>query len=133
MNTQTILYKPLSPTQLAAVIRANWLSFSPDTPGQKIFYPKLHLDYAEKIARQWDAIEYSVGFVVRFIVPSTFINRYDLQSVGYDEHSEYKVPIDELELFNHQIMGKIELVSAFTSDDNAIWQALTYRECVGFH
>ncbi|MGK0442500.1 MAG: hypothetical protein ACJA0N_002311 [Pseudohongiellaceae bacterium] len=119
--------------QLAALIRSDWRKFSPNAPDQRIFYPKLHLEYAEKIARQWDAVEHNAGFVVRFEMPLGFIGRYELQTVGYDEHLEYKVPIYELDDFNQKIVGKVELVSAFTRDDNNIWMPRKGNECVGYH
>lgn len=131
--SKTILYKPLSPKQLAAVISSGWRRFSPDSPQQKVFYPKLHLEYAEKIARQWDAAQYEAGFVVKFKVPSQFVADYDIQSVGYDEHREYKIPIHELERFNRQIIGPIRLISAFTLKDNSIWTALHKESCLSFH
>lgn len=130
---RTILYKPLSPKQLAAVISSGWRRFSADTPEQKVFYPKLHLEYAEKIARQWDAAQYEAGFVVKFKVPSQFVEHYDIQSVGYDEHREYKVPITELDRFNRQIIGPIRLISAFTMRDNSIWTTSNKEKCLSFH
>ena len=125
------LYKPLSPTQLAAIIASGWRRFSPDTPQQRMFYPKLHIRYAEQIARQWDATQFLAGYVVSFKVPSLFMSRYDIQTVGYEEHREYKVPINELELLNNTIFGKIEIVSAFTTADNRIGQQSV--ECTGYH
>ncbi len=116
------LYKPLSPTQLAMVINSNWRRFTPDTLQQRLFYPKINLRYAEQIARQWNAVQFTAGYVVSFKVPLVFMTRYDIQTVGYDEHREYKVPIGELDLLNDTIFGKIEIVSAFTTDDNLIWQ-----------
>ncbi len=133
MIKHTVLYKPLSPAQLAAVIASDWRRFFPDTPQQRIFYPKLNLLYAEQIARQWDATQYTAGYVVRFKVPTAYMNRYEIQTVGYDEHREYKVPICELEQLNNTISGKIEIVSAFTAQDNMIWQRHELRECTGYH
>ncbi|MCR8922721.1 hypothetical protein NO559_08065 [Dasania sp. GY-MA-18] len=127
------LYKALSPEQLALLIRSNWRRFSPDIPQQKNFYPKLNRGYAEAIARQWHAVEYSAGFVVRFRLPADFIKGFELQTVGYDEHLEYKVPIAALERLNHAIIGSVELLSAFTSDDNLLWQRLANRAWLGFH
>ena len=123
----------MSPLKLAELIRSDWRKFSPDEPDQRLFYPKLHLDYAEKIARQCNAVEHNAGFVVRFEIPLGFIGRYELQTIGYEQHLEYKVPIDDLNDFNQKIMGKIELVSAFTFDDNQIWLQLNNDRVMGYH
>ena len=120
MNPLIQLYKPISPSQLAVIIASGWRQFTPDTPAQKIFYPKLNIHYAEKIARQWDAPQYSAGYVVRFTMPLAFMGRYDIQTVGYDEHREYKVPIAELDLLNRHIEGRIEVVSAFTGGSKSM-------------
>ncbi|WP_019529009.1 hypothetical protein [Dasania marina] len=127
------LYKPITPVQLAALIRSGWRCLSPDTPEQLHFYPKLHRIYAESLARQWHAVEHSAGFVVRFTVPQEFIAGFELQTVGYDEHLEYKVPIAELTQLNSVIVGSIELLSAFTCEDNLLWQKLAARDCLGFY
>lgn len=133
MPSLTTLYKPLSPLQLAAVIQSGWRSFSPDTPQQRIFYPKIHRCYAEKIARQWDATQYSAGFVARFSIASDVINCYDIQTLGFDEHREYIVPIADLSQLNRHIQGAIEIVAAFTQADNHIWQQRVSKHCDSFH
>lgn len=133
MKDVTTLYKPLSPTQLVAVIDSGWRGFSPDTPQQRIFYPKLSRQYAETIARQWDAPQFTAGYVVEFKICSEFIQRFELQTVAYAEHREYKVPITALAQLNKNICGGIHLVSAFTINENLIWRHLKERKCVGFH
>lgn len=131
MNTQILLFKSLNPAQLARVIASDWRLLYPDTAQQQIFYPKVNIHYAEQIARQWDARRYAAGYVVKFLVSADFLGRYELQTVAYAEHREYKVPITELDQLNENIIGKIELVSAFTALE-AGPQPL-YKECVGYH
>lgn len=108
------LYKPLSPSQLAMVVCSDWRRFKPDSPLQKVFYPKLNVCFAESIARQWDAAQYSAGYVVRFKLPVGFVSRFETQTVAYEEHREYKIPIADLEEMNNHIEGRIEIVSAFS-------------------
>ena len=74
------------------------------------------MEYAKTIARQWDAVQYTKGFVVSFTISMEFISHYKIQTIAYDEHMEYSVPIEELERLNNNIIGRIELVSVFTTD-----------------
>jgi len=115
------LYKSLSPQQLVQVENSGWRRFAADGSKQRVFYPKVYLSYAEQIARQWDAVQFERGFVVSFKICAEVLHRYEIQTVAYEEHLEYRVPIAELEFFNQQIMGKIELVSSFCSESASTW------------
>ena len=117
MNQNTRLYKSLTPVQFASVIRSGWREFSAESPEQKIFYPKLHREYAEMIARMFNLAHYNAAYVVGFEVNSTFMERYEIQTVAYEEHREYKIPVEELPLLNSNLVGEIEVVSAFTLQD----------------
>lgn len=48
-------------------------AFPPRLPEQPIFYPVLSLDYAMKIARDWNVPASGAGFVTRFRVRRDFI------------------------------------------------------------
>ena len=115
MDHTLTLFKSLSPEQLAAVVVSDWRCFSPEAPEQKIFYPKLYLAYAEQIAKWWNAPQYSAGYVVCFTMAKAFMARYETQTVAYEEHREYRIPIAELNFFNRNIQGRIRVLSAFTA------------------
>jgi hypothetical protein len=112
------LYKSLTPTQFDAVMRSGWRAFSAESPEQKIFYPKLRREYAEMIARVFNLPHYKAAYVVQFKVSAQFMARYEIQSVAYEEHNEYKIPIEELPLLNSNLIGNIEVVSSFAAQND---------------
>lgn len=108
-----VLYQSLTPAQFAAVIRSGWGGFMVDSVEQKFFYPKCRLAYAEMIARMFNVAHYSAAYVVQFRLPQSFLQNYHIQTIAYDEHREYKIPVADLALMNQHIIGRIEVVSAF--------------------
>ena len=57
-------------------------AFPPRLPDQPIFYPVLSEDYAVKIARDWNVPASGSGFVTRFEVRRTFLEKYPVQTAG---------------------------------------------------
>jgi hypothetical protein len=91
--------------------------FPPRLPEQPIFYPVLNFDYAEQIARDWNAkTEPFVGFVTKFEVEQSFVEKYEVHIVGDQTHQELWVPAEELKEFNRHIVGKIEVVAAYRGE-----------------
>ena len=117
MSYSTCLYKSLTPAQFAGVIQSDWRELAAESPDQKMFYPKLNRQYAEMVARMLNLAHYNAAYVVKFNVNALFLARYEIQTVAYDEHQEYKIPIEDLPLLNCHIVGIIEVVSAFTLKD----------------
>lgn len=85
----------------------------PRLPDQPIFYPVLNEDYATRIARDWNVKASGVGFVTRFRVRKSFLDRYDVQQVGGETILEYWIPAEDLEELNDNIVGTIEEVARF--------------------
>ncbi len=110
------LYKPLTPIQLAAVIESGWRSFSLDHPSQKNFYLKVNKNYADLVAKMWSAPKYSAGYVAELEIEQHFIEQYELQSIAYDDQSEYRIPVEDLNKLNQHIIGLIDVISAFHFD-----------------
>ena len=77
-------------------------------PDQPIFYPVLSEEYATKIARDWNVKASGVGYVTRFEVEKSFLNRYDVQQAGGQTILEYWIPAEDIEDFNRHIVGQIE-------------------------
>jgi hypothetical protein len=74
-------------------------------------------EYAIQIARDWNVKDERsgyVGFVLRFQVRTEFICKYDVHVVGSSEHREYWIPSADIELFNANLVGKIEVVAQFS-------------------
>ncbi len=113
------LYRPVGQKELDLIQGSGWTAFPPRLPFQPIFYPVLSQDYAAQIARDWntrDAASDYVGYVTRFAVNADFLSRYPVQMVGSREHQEYWIPAEELDEFNANIVGKIEVVATFTAE-----------------
>ena len=76
----------------------------------------LTLEYAEQIARDWNAKDPRTGlrgYVTRFQVQHSFIARYEPKQVGAAAHREYWIPAEELPQLNASIIGRIEVVCEF--------------------
>lgn len=114
MSDETVtLWRPTGPEELALVKASGWTAWPPRLPEQPIFYPVLNEAYAHKIAREWNVKASGVGFVTRFEVRKTFLQRYDVQQVGGNTILEYWIPADELDEFNANIVGRIEVVAEY--------------------
>ena len=82
--------------------------------------PVLNENYARQIARDWDTKDEAsryVGYVTRLRVNTGFLARHEVQAVGGVQHEEYQIPAVDLDEFNANIVGLIETVSEFWSQD----------------
>lgn len=115
MKTQT-LYRPVGLKELELIADSGWHAFPPRLDGQPIFYPVLNQPYAEQIAREWnteDEFSGYCGIVTRFEIALDYITQFPVENVGAALHNELWIPAAELDHFNKQISGKIEVVNAF--------------------
>jgi len=113
----TTLYRPVGSTELELIQQSGYRRFPPRLADQPIFYPVLTQAYAEQIARDWN-VKHTTdhrGFVTRFNVSTAFISRYEVHTVGGSEHKELWVPAAELDDFNNNILGTIDVIAEFTS------------------
>jgi len=111
------LYRPVGPRELELIERSGFSAFPPRLPEQPIFYPVPNQDYAEQMARDWNAKDAGTGyrgFVTRFRVRTSFLHRYSPKQVGSGIHQEYWIPAEELPEFNANIVGPIEVVAEFS-------------------
>ena len=114
MQTKTtILYRPVGPEELALIKQSGWTKFPPRLPEQPIFYPVMNEDYAIQIARDWNVPASGSGFVTKFAVKTDYVNKFNIQNVGGEIHNELWVPAEELEEFNTNIVGLIEVTKEF--------------------
>jgi hypothetical protein len=109
----TTLWRPVGPQELELIRQSGMKAFPPRLPEQPIFYPVLTEDYAVKIARDWNVPASGSGFVTRFEVRQSFLDRYAVQDAGGRSHQEYWIPADDLDAFNAAIVGQIEVVHCF--------------------
>ena len=104
------LWRPVGPRELELIQQSGMRAFPPRLPDQPIFYPVLTEEYAVKIARDWNVPASGSGFVTRFTVKRSYIDRYKVQEAGGRSHLEYWIPAEELDAFNAAIVGPIEVV-----------------------
>lgn len=113
MDETTILYRPVGQEELNLIRKSGDSTFPSRLVGQPIFYPVLSEEYATQIARDWNAVREGTGYVTRFRVRSDYISQYEVQTVGGSNHQEYWILADELDEFNRNIVGRIEVISEF--------------------
>jgi hypothetical protein len=63
-------------------------------PGQPIFYRVLNEQYAIMIARGWNVRQSGAGFVTRFQVRRSFLDRYQVHQAGGQTILEYWIPAE---------------------------------------
>ena len=119
MNATTTLYRPVGQAELDLVRDSGFIAFPPRLPEQPIFYPVLTRSYAEQIARDWntkDPRSGFVGYVLQFQVRRDYLEKFPVQRAGSSQHREYWIPADQLNEFNQNIVGKIEVIAEFRGD-----------------
>jgi len=104
------LYRPVGPEELRLIAESGWKKWPPRRPGQPIFYPVANERYAREITEKWNVPEYGVGYVTRFAVRKSFMDRYEVHCVGASHHIEWWIPAEDLEELNANIVGLIEMV-----------------------
>jgi hypothetical protein len=110
------LYRPVGRGELELIQASGMRVFPPRLADQPIFYPVLKLEYARQIARDWNTKDERSGFagyVLRFEIAEKFVARYKIQRAGSDRHLEYWIPAEELEEFNRNIVGEIQVIERY--------------------
>jgi hypothetical protein len=110
------LCRPVGPQELELIEGSGMRAFPPRLPDQPIFYPVLSEAYAMQIARDWNVPASGAGYVTRFDVLKSFIDRYRVGHAGSKAHLEYWIPAEDLADFNRAIVGRIEVTAAFGKD-----------------
>lgn len=104
-----ILYRPVGPQELLLIEESGWTKFPPRLAEQPIFYPVMNEEYAIQISRDWNVPAYGSGFVTKFAVNKSYIDKFEVQNVGGELHNELWIPAKEMNEFNENIIGKIEV------------------------
>ena len=114
MTIETVtLWRPTGPKELTLVRDAGFRAWPPRLPDQPIFYPVLNEEYATRIARDWNVASSGIGYVTRFQVAKSFMDRYKVQQAGGRTILEYWIPAEDLEELNLNIVGTIDVVAEF--------------------
>ena len=115
--TQTVtLFRPTGPHELELVEASGFKAWPPRLPEQPIFYPVTNEGYARAIAEQWNVPASGIGYVTRFEVKKSFMDRYDIHQVGGREDTEWWIPAEDLDELNDNIVGKIEIIAKFPDE-----------------
>lgn len=109
----TYLYRPVNQEELDLIEQSGWTKFPPRLLWQPIFYPVMNEEYAIQISVEWNVPSYGVGYVTRFAVKSDYVAKFKVQNVGGLIHNELWVPAEELDEFNDNIVGLIEVTKEF--------------------
>ena len=78
-------------------------------PDQPIFYPVTNEQYAYEV-NKWNVTQYGRGYITRFDVRKSFMDRYKVETVGDSGHTEWWIPAEHLEKLNDNIVGLIEVI-----------------------
>jgi hypothetical protein len=98
---------------LALVERSGWRAWPPRLADQPIFYPVLNEEYATMIARDWNVPTSGAGYVTRFEVRCSFLDKYEVHQVGGRTILEYWIPAEDLNELNTNIVGTIDVVAEY--------------------
>ena len=112
----TVLYRPVGQRECELVAESGFRKFPPRLSEQPYFYPVTKEEYATQIARDWntkDEFSSFTGYVLRFKVATAFLARYPVRTGGSNVHQEYWIPAGDLDAFNNQIQGSIEIIATF--------------------
>jgi hypothetical protein len=115
LNTQ-LLFRPVGLKEMELIAESGFKKFPPRLMWQPIFYPVLNEQYASQIALEWntnDSFSGFCGIVTAFNVNKDFLKKYEVQNVGGAIHNELWIPASELDVFNENIIGNIEIVNAY--------------------
>lgn len=110
------LYRPVGLRELALLWNSKFRQFPPRLPHQPYFYPVTNIEYARKIASEWnvkDEASVFSGFVTKFNVSTEFLSRYRPKVVGSSIHTEYWIPSEKLNDFNRAVVGTITIEEGF--------------------
>lgn len=107
------LYRPVNQVEFDLIEQSGFTKFPPRLPEQPIFYPVMNEEYSIQISKEWNVPAYGVGYVLRFAVKSDYLTKFNIENVGGQIHNELWVPAEELDEFNANIVGLIEVTREY--------------------
>jgi|ERR1700722_11630062 len=110
------LFRPVGGIEHELIRQSGYKRFPPRLAHQPIFYPVVSEEYAIQIARDWntkDVENGSVGYVMKFEVRKDYITPHDVHVVGSSTHREYWIPAAQMDRFNQNIVGEIQVAHVF--------------------
>jgi hypothetical protein len=110
------LYRPVGQAEMDLIRASGFREFPSRLPDQPFFYPVVNEEYATQIARDWntkDANSGFAGYVLRFDVLSSFLENYEIHTVGDSRHREYWIPAADLVEFNQNLVGLLQVIGSY--------------------
>jgi len=124
------LFRPVGLKEMELIAESGFNAFPPRLAWQPIFYPVMNQQYAEQIALEWntnDEFSGFIGVVTAFEVNEDYLKKYEVKNVGGVVHNELWIPAEELNDFNSNINGTIEIVNAYFTYRSAKTENLVLR------
>ncbi len=109
----TTLFRPVAQKELDLIEQSGWKKFPPRLPEQPIFYPVTNVEYARQITVDWNVPAYGTGYVTQFDVKSDYLKKFEVQNVGGKGYDELWIPAEELDEFNRNIVGLIQVIERY--------------------
>ena len=116
LENTTFLFRPVNQIELDLIEKSGWTKFPPRLPEQPIFYPVMNEEYAIQISKEWNVPAYGIGYVTKFAVKTDFLTKFKVENVGGQIHNELWIMAEELEEFNLNIVGQIEVTKEFRKE-----------------
>lgn len=103
------MYRPCGQKELDLVAVSGFKAWPPRLPEQPIFYPVTNKQYAIEV-NKWNVSQFGKGYVTKFDVKRQFVEQYKVETVGGSHHTEWWIPAEDLDEFNKNIVGLIEVI-----------------------
>jgi hypothetical protein len=97
-----VLYRPIGQKEWELVIASGYRRWPARLPEQPYFYPVTNEEYAMEITTRWNIRASGAGYVTKFHVKKSFMDRYPIQRVGSAHHAEWWIPAGDLEELNRR-------------------------------
>ncbi len=116
MNETTVLYRLIHSGEMELIQSVKYGAFPPRLFWQQTFYPVSDEAYATQMAHAWSSCDGRSVYLTRFQVRTDFLQPHEAEIDGAQGRKEYRIPTDELEEleeFNSNLVGNIEMIAEF--------------------
>ena len=118
----TTLWQAVSPKTADAILRDNGRLLHPSCQGDAFALLKLNPELARQMAETVWAQRHGAAAVVQIMLASSALASYPMESVAYEYHREFRIPISHLPLLSGALVRPARVV-----------QQLSPRAGVGDH
>jgi len=113
MNDRITLYRPLSQSGIAYVLRSGYTAFNPQLGRQNFFYPLTSYHWARRLAREWSRVSHEETGLAEFRVPLSFIEQFERFEFDGSGYSEYRIPAEQMILLNAALLEDIQILETY--------------------